>query len=193
MIFDTSIKEKITFVEGIKTHPMLANFIEEHGDKGVMALFYMTYPDKSQNPYWILPEKQRTVEIQKDLSLVILDDDIDDGWGNMRNQIEWIKSFLSLKSPSYLYLCQLRSIVERGITAYTNADFDDRTKQGGLVYKVQEVTKAVSELKSAIKEIEEYQKKCTEEISQVSYGRGGREIGEFENPIKIERRELNES
>jgi len=45
----------------------------------------------------------------------------------------------------------------------------------------------------AIKEIEEYQKKCTEEISQVSYGRGGREIGEFENPIKIERRELNES
>ena len=178
-------------MEGIKTHPMLANFIEEHGDKGVMALFYMTYPDKSQNPYWIFPEKQRTIEIQKDLSLVILDDE--DDWGNMRNQIEWVKGFLSLKSPSYLYLCQLRSIVERGITAYTNADFDDRTKQGGLVYKVQEVTKAVSELKSAIKEIEEYQKKCTEEISQVSYGRGGREIGEFENPIKIERRELNES
>jgi hypothetical protein len=69
----------------------------------------------------------------------------------------------------------------------------DRELRGGFGYKVQEVAKAVSELKSAIKEIEEYQKKCTEEISQVSYGRGGREIGEFENPIKIERRELNES
>lgn len=179
MQFFDIVDGEIKIAPEVLINPVLQEVVTYFGTKGLLAVFYLCWPEVEKNPYWSLTEDERYDRIQNDFRIDINDPSI-------INAASLISNWIRHKSPAYYDLFLHRRNVEKALKHYANANFDEETKTGHLKYKVLEVSKAQKELTLQIKAIELAQKLTEEQVKKVVVtGRAGREIGQFENPNYI--------
>lgn len=89
--------------------------------------------------------------------------------------------FLEEASPSHSFLNAAFSVANKLKKNFLAVDLDERTASGALVYKWKEVTSALSDIESVIRNLENVRTKVNEELLDKGKMRNNRQIGYFED------------
>jgi len=174
--FDVNEEGKVFIDPAVLMHPVFDRLFSLHGTNGLLVVWYMAYPVK--NPYWTIPHVDRIERLQSEFYMF---DQITE------NAIQLFTEMIAGVSASYALLYKAKNTAERALRFLETVDFSAETKTGHMKYKPGEISKAIRELQIDLKNIDDLQKRVSEDIKAPAIGRKGRIVGLFENPVNIQR------